>query len=64
MCKAMERVPWKRFVYDVKPVKTNDLQQASEENADEIPFETMPCSRSLLQKFNQFKERAKGAENF
>ena len=64
MCKAMEQVPWKRFVYEVKPAISNDLQQASEENADEISFETIPCSRFLLQKFNQSKVRVKGAENF
>ena len=64
MCKAMEQVPWKGFVYEVKPAISNDLQQASEENADEISFETISCSRFLLQKFNQFKGRVKGAENF
>ena len=55
ICKAMERLPWKRFVYKVKPAKCNDLQQAAEENADEIFFETISCGRFLLQKFNQFK---------
>ena len=64
MCNAMERLPWKRFLYKVKLTKDNDLQQAAEENADEISFETIPCSRFLLQKINQFKRRAKGAENF
>ena len=63
-CKAMERLPWKRFVYKVKLAIGNDLQQASEENADEISFETIPCSRFLHQKFNQSKGRVKGAENF
>ena len=61
MCKAMERLPWKRFVYEVKPAIGNDLQQAAEENADEISFETIPRSRFLLQKFDQFKGRVKGA---
>ena len=64
MCKAMERVPSKRFVYEVKPAIGNDLQEASEENADEISFETVPFSRFLLQKFSQFKGRVKDAENF
>ena len=63
MCKAMERVPSKRFVYEVKPAIGNDLQEASEENADEISFETVPFSRFLLQKFSQFKGRVKDAEN-
>ena len=60
----MERGPWNLFVYEVKPAISNDLQQASEQNADEISFETIPCSRFLLEKFNQFKGRVKGAENF
>ena len=64
MCKAMERVPLKRFVYEVKPAIGNDLQEAFEKNADEISFETVPCSRFLLQKFNQLKGRVKDAENF
>ena len=64
MYKAMERVPWKRFEYEVKPATSNDLQQGSEENADEISSETTPCSHFLLQKFIQFKGRVKGAENF
>ena len=64
MCKAMERLPWKQFVYAVKLAIGNDLQQAAEENADKISFESIPCSRSLLQKFNQFKRRVKCAENF
>ena len=51
MCKAMERLLWMRFVYKVKPAIGNDLQQAAEENADEIVFETIPCDRFLLQKF-------------
>ena len=55
MCKAMERLLWMRFVYKVKPAIGNDLQQAAEENADEIFFETIPCDRFLLQKFKQFK---------
>ena len=63
-CKAMERLPWKRFVYKVKLAIGNDLLQAAEENADEISFETIPCSRFLLQKFNQSKVRVKGVENF
>ena len=63
MRKAMERVPWKRLVYEVKPAISNDLQQASE-NTDEISFETILCGRFLLQKFNQFKGRVKVAENF
>ena len=58
MCNAMERLPWKRFVYKVKFMIGNDLQQAAEENTDEISFETIPCSRFLLQKINQFKGRA------
>ena len=64
MCKAMERLPWKQFVCEVKPAIGNDLQQAAQGNADEISFETIPCNRFLLQKFNQFKGTAKGAENF
>ena len=60
----MERLPWKRFVYKVKLAIGNDLLQAAEENADEISFETIPCSRFLLQKFNQSKVTVKGAENF
>ena len=63
MCKAIERVPSKRFIYEVKPAIGNDLQEESEENADEISFETVPCSRFLLQKFSQFKGRVKDAEN-
>ena len=63
MCKAIERVPSKRFIYEVKPAIGNDLQEESEENADEISFEAVPCSRFLLQKFNQFKGRVKDAEN-
>ena len=63
-CKAMERLPWKRFVYKVKLAIGNDLLQAAEENADEISFETIPCSRFLLQKFNQSKVTVKGVENF
>ena len=57
MCEAMERPPWKRFVYKVKPAIGNDLQQAAEDNADEIFFETIPCARFLVQMFNQFKGR-------
>ena len=48
MCKAMERLPWKRFVYKVKPAIGSDLQQAAEDNADEIFFETILCGRFLL----------------
>ena len=55
MCKAMERLPWKRFVYKVKPAIGNDLKKEAEENADEIFFKTIPCGRFLLQKFNLFK---------
>ena len=58
MFEDMERLPWKRFVYEVNPVIGNDLQQAAVENADEISFETIPCRRFLLQKFDQFKGRA------
>ena len=36
MSKAMERLPWKQFVYEVKPAIGNDLQQAAEENVDKI----------------------------
>ena len=51
MCKAMERLLWMRFVYKIQPLIGNDLQQAAEENADEIFFETIPCDCFLLQKF-------------
>ena len=34
MCKAMEQLLWERFVHEVKPVVSNDLQQAAMENAD------------------------------
>ena len=37
----MERLPWKRFVYEVKPAIGNDLQQAAEENEDEIFFKNL-----------------------
>ena len=64
MCEATERLLWKRFVHEVKPAICDDLQHAAAENADEMSFETIACSRFLFQKFNQFKGRVKSAENF
>ena len=42
MCDVMERFLWKRFIHEVKPAMSNDLQQTTAENADEISFETIP----------------------
>ena len=64
MCEATERLLWKRFVHEVKPAICDDLQHAAAENADEMSFETIACSRFLFQKFNQFKGRVKSVENF
>ena len=64
MCEDMERLPCKRVLHEVKPALGNDLQQAAAENADKVSFEAIPFGRFLLQKFDQFKGMAKGAENF
>ena len=55
VCEAMERLLWERFVHEVKPAISNDIQQAAAEDADEISFETIPCSHFLLQKLHQLK---------
>ena len=47
---------------EVNPAIGNDLQQAAAENAEEVFFKTIPCSRFLLQQFDQIKERVKGVE--
>ena len=64
ICEAMERHLRKRFVLEVKPAIGNELQQAAVQNAEKISIKTIPCSLFLLQKFDQFKRRLKGAENF
>ena len=55
MCEDMERLLWERFVHEVKPAISNDIQQAAAEDADEISFETIPCSHFLLQNLHQLK---------
>ena len=52
MCEVTERFLWERFVHEVKPAISNDLQQATAENADKISFEIIPCSSFQLQKFD------------
>ena len=64
MCEVTERFLWERRVHEVKPAISNDLQQAAAENADKISFEIIPCSSFQLQKFDQFKGRVKGSENW
>ena len=65
MRKAMKRLPWKRFVYEVKPAIGNDLQQAAKENEDEISFKNLwPLFASEVWSIQRKGKRYRKSLNF